>query len=561
MSTRRCAAFFLCVLFSSACAARATVDSQPESTVLYVGPTFLTNDPDIPQAEAVLVDGQGRILRIFHERGDAPPHVPVKKLPGALAVPGLHDAHVHLEALGQKLDGLDLSGVRSRTELREKVAAYIRANPDVAAVRGFGWDQNRFPDQRFPSRADIDGLTDKPVFLLRTDGHAVLVNTELLEAAGIDGGLARSDAKVFADENGEPTGVLLDSAVAAVEAMLPPPTRRERKAWLRTALHTLADAGVTAAHDMGMFAPVMDALFELQEEEGLPLDVYAYLAGTDIGWLMRHAVTHPFAGPEGRRHIGRVHVQGVKLMIDGAMGSRGAWFFEPYDDDPHNSGHPAFPLALQRWVFALAQQAGWQVAVHAIGDRANDLALRWVESEQRPGNLPTRVEHAQVVREADFVRFAKAGAVASMQPVHVADDWSWADRRIGLARAEGAYGWRSHLAAYGVAAFGSDAPVADHRPVMGIATALSRTDGEGNPAGGWKPAQRLTLQEAVWAYTAGAAAAVGRAHELGALAEGKRFDVTVFRENCGESAECWRRNAALATVVDGRLRRTDTEVR
>jgi predicted amidohydrolase YtcJ len=223
------------------------------------------------------------------------------------------------------------------------------------------------------------------------------------------------------------------------------------------------------------------------------------------------------------------------------MGSRGALLAADYNDDPGNHGHPAYSLALQRAVFRVARKLGWQIAIHAIGDEANRIAVAWVESDAREqtNRLPVRVEHAQLLHGEDFVRFAKSGAIASMQPIHVADDHSWAVARVGNERAKNAYAWGKHARAGAKLSFGSDAPVSDMNPAYGVYVALTRKDLTGNPPGGWYPENSLLLPETVEAYTAGAARAVGE-EKSGSLLPGKQFSVTVFEKDCrNQTAECW----------------------
>lgn len=523
--------------------ALATDDGRPTTARLYVGPTFLTGPDAREESRAVLVDARGRIVQTF-ARIPVLPEVETVRLPGALALPGLHDAHLHLEGIGMKAAGVALENVRSRAELRERVRAYVAAHPNATLIRGFGWDQELFADGKFPDGSDIAGLTEKPIFLMRVDGHAAIVNEAL--ARGFVTGAPNSNAGgVFRDALGRPTGLIMDQAVIDTEPNLPKPTWAERKQELREALWAAQRAGLTAVHEMSMWAVNMDALLELQREGPLPVRVFVYMPGTEAPWILSNMLTH--------RREGRVKLQGIKLMLDGALGSRGALLYEPYADDAPNRGHPAYSFTLQRSVFRLAQQMRWQVAVHAIGDEANDTALSWIEQHQNPANLPTRVEHAQVVRPGGFARFAEAGAIASIQPMHATDDGGWAEARLGPMRVKGAYATRSHLRASTRLAFGSDAPVSDLRPARGIYAALTRETPEGKPPGGWQPEQRLTFDEALAGYTRGAAGAVGEARHLGTLEPGKAFDVSLFEADCRKDPKCWLTVQPLATVVGGEV--------
>lgn len=541
---------FLLLICVSACSVRAAQPPEVPPARLFTGPIFVTQDAQVPEARAILVDSEGRIQALY---ADIPANVDAQTvtLPGALAVPGLHDGHMHIEGLGLKLTGLDLSGTQSAQEVRERTRDYIARHPEAEVIRGFGWDQSLFPGQAFPSGADIAGLTDKPVYLLRTDGHAAIANSAALKLARIGSGPpGRGDGSVIRDPDGQPTGLILDGAVLRMERALPPVAPEELEARLRTALQAAADVGVTSVHEMGLFGPVADALLRLQETEELPVRVFAYMAGTDFPWLLRNVSWHP----RRSRSMGNLEFMGIKLMIDGAMGSRGAMLLEPYSDDPDNRGHAAYGLLLQRSVYQVAQALGWQVAVHAIGDEANQLAIRWIEQYPSSSPLPARVEHAQLLSPADFARFADVGAVASMQPAHVADDLGWAADRLGPVRAAGAYAWRSHHAAGAVLAFGSDAPVSDLRPARGFHAALTRQTPEGDPPEGWYPGQRLDFETTLQAYTTGPAHAVGRGASLGRLSPGYRFDVTVFQQDCRLEPSCWLEAEVTATVLDGKVR-------
>ena len=289
----------------------------------------------------------------------------------------------------------------------------------------------------------------------------------------------------------------------------------EQKWMLRLAVDEVSRAGLVAVHDMGMDPASMETLLDMEQEGTLPIRIFAYLRGDALPWLAVHRLRKPWQSAAIARREEDVEFMGIKLMVDGAMGSRGAMLFEPYADEPGHRGAPAYDLALQRILFRVAQSLGYQVAVHAIGDAANVVALSWIDQHHHEGNLPTRIEHAQVIRPQDFRRFADV--VTSMQPIHVIDDMHWTEARFGLQRAAGAYAWRSLLDAGALMAFGSDAPVSSINPTLGFHAALTRQDTTAQPPGGWFPEERLTFEETLDAYTLGAARAVGHADELGSL--------------------------------------------
>lgn len=529
----------------------------PETLRLFVGPSFLTNNPALPEAKAVLVNGDGTIADAFASVPADTTGVQVVRIPGQLALPGLHDAHAHLNMLGLAQWGVDLQGVTSREALREEVAVFVRAHPDRSYYLGSGWDQDRFTEKAYPTWEDLDGLTDRPIFLLRIDQHAALVNRTVLQSVGIDRDTVDpEEGRILRDETGAPTGILIDAVMYQAQAQLPKPTAAERKWMLRRALDSASRAGLVAVHDMAMDPATMGTLQEMQQEEVLPIRIFAYVRGDVLLWLIAHRLRRPWQSAAMARRDGRIEIMGIKLLIDGAVGSRGALLFEDYSDEPGHRGAPAFDLVLQRSVFRVAQSLGYQVAIHAVGDSANDIALAWIEHHHRAGNLPTRIEHAQVLRSQDMPRFADARVVTSMQPIHVIDDMHWTEARLGMQRAAGAYAWRSLLDAGALMAFGSDAPVSSIDPTLGFHAALTRQSTTAQPPGGWFPEERLTFEETLDAYTRGAVQAVGHTKELGALEVGKQFDLSVFDRDCRNDSSCWITAVPTATIVGGEMHRT-----
>lgn len=506
---------------------------------LYVGPRFLTGDRARPVATAVVTDAGGKILVVLDTIPRDTAAYEVHHLPGALGVPGLTDAHLHLNLLALLRGGVDLTGVGSRAELRDRLAAFIAAHPGRSAYLGSGWDQERFSDHGYPTAADLDGLTDRPVFLLRVDQHAVLVNRQVLARAGITPATPDPPAgRIERDSAGAPSGVLVDAALQQAQAALPEFGVAEWREMVAVAVTEVAGAGLVAAHDMALDSTTWGALAALDSAAPLPVRVFGYIRGDQVGWLLAHRLRRPWAVDEAWRRQGRVELMGIKLVLDGAMGSSGALLFQDYSDQPGHRGAPAYDLTLQRRAYQLAQLLGLQVAIHAIGDSANAVALDWIERGHR-GSLPTRIEHAQVVRPTDFPRFGRPSVAASMQPIHLVDDLPWTLRRLGSARAEGAYAWRRMLDAGATLAFGSDAPVASVKPQLGIAAALTRADTLGQPPGGFFPAERLHLAEILDAYARAPFDIVGHPGDGGLLAPGRHFAVTLFAADCGEDAACW----------------------
>ena len=515
---------------------------------LYTGPRFITGEAFLPEAAGVIADELGRVRALVRTLPEAPT-MAIVKLPGALAVAGLHDAHVHTEGVGARIDQVSLLGMKTPAEMKKRVAAFARAHPDAAAVRGRGWDQSRFQNGAWPTAADLDGVTTKPVFLTRVDGHAGLANKALLKLAGVDKSTSDpAGGRILRDADGAPTRVLIDSAMSLVEPKLPPPSPADRERWLVAGLTAFADAGLVAVHDMGMSVDSARILMKLDDAGKLPVRVFVYLDGTD-------EASYGLLGT--RPPSERLEIVGVKLYADGAMGSRGAALLEDYADEPGQRGLLITEPAVLEARIKQVQQKGFQAAIHAIGDRGNHVvvtALAAAEGNDRSARH--RVEHAQLIAPDDFALFARTGVIASMQPTHATSDMRWAEARVGRERLKGAYAWRTMLDKHIPLAFGSDAPIESERPVLGLYAAITRQDDEGNPPGGFLPDQRLTEAEALHAFAAGAAYAVHHERDLGALTPGMFFDVSLFDKDPHGAAPKWLQTKPVGTVVGGKLRAT-----
>lgn len=516
----------------------------------YVGPRFLTGEAMVPEARAVLVDETGRVRALLKREPAAGTYQTVK-LPGALGVAGLHDAHLHVQGIGQARAQVNLLGSTSPAEVKKRVAAFAAAHKDAAAVRGRGWDQSLFPGAKWPSAPELEGATEKPVLLSRVDGHAAWANQAMLTLAGITKDTRDpAGGKIHRDDKGEPTGILIDNAIDLAEQKLPAPSDADLTRWLLAGLEACADGGLTAVTDQGMSRAAARALIKLEDEGKLPTRVFVYLDGAEQGAL-------DLLG--SRAPTDRLRFLGVKLYADGAMGSRGAALLAPYHDEQTNSGllltDPKVLLERVRAVHA----KGFAAAIHAIGDRGNRVVLDAFDASPAPVGVRDRVEHAQLVNPSDFARFAKRGVVASMQPTHATSDMRWAEQRVGKERLVGAYAWRTMLKDGIALAFGSDAPVEDERPQLGIYAAVARQDADGRPPGGFMPEQRLTQAETLRAFAAGSAHAVGMEQHLGALTPGMLFDVSLFADDAAAATErgdaaAWLRTKPVGVVIGGQLR-------
>jgi len=530
----------------------------PASQVeVLTGPRFWTGIPARPWADALVVDG-GKIERLLDhaELGQlVAAGAAVRRLPGALAVPGLVDAHGHLTSYAMTARRAGLTGARTVDEALERVRAFAEAHPDDAWILGRGWDQNDWPGRAWPDAERLEQVVPgRPVALTRIDGHAMWVNRTALAAAGIDAATPDPPGgKIHRDDAGRPTGILIDRAEELVQEVIPPPSPQIVEQALADAVPKLLAMGLTGVHDMDTdalgYGGGWREMRALAAAGKFPLRVNAY-ASTD-STLFRELLER------GPQTDGRLRAIGVKLYLDGALGSRGARLLAPYADDRGNIGlWLTEPSAVASHV-RQARAAGLQTAIHAIGDAANRAALDIYEQEGRgavrPGDvLRPRIEHVQVIAPADLPRFRELGVIASMQPTHATSDMPWAEDRLGAERIAGAYAWRSLLDAGSPLAFGSDFPIESPDPRLGLYAAVTRQDLNGMPPGGWRPEERLTLQQALAAFAAGAAYAAGQEADLGTLGPGRWADMTIFEENLFELPAAVLPTAAVAaTVIEG----------
>jgi hypothetical protein len=477
-------------------------------------------------------------------------------LRGGTAVPGLVDAHGHIESFGEALESVDLAGCASLAEVVERVAARAAETPEGCWILGRGWDQTLWPGQAFPEHGPLSArVPEHPVFLERVDGHAALVNARALELAGLLAPEAAArpveGGRVVVDAAGRATGVLVDAATLLVASRIPPPDRATRCRRILRAQEALLAAGLVGVHDMGTPPETLEVLRALERAGELRLRVACYLWAN--GGLEAFGRVRVEDDPALR-----LRVVGAKLMLDGALGSRGAALLEPYADAPGEAGLPqmsaeAFAARLEAVV-----SAGLQPATHAIGDRANRMVLdayeRAAAANRAFARLRPRVEHAQVVAPADWPRFEALGVIPSMQPSHATSDMRWAEARLGTARVAGAYAWQRLPGPHAPLALGSDFPVESPSPLLGLYAARTRSDREGRPEGGWLPDQRLDAVRALAGFTRGAAYAAREEELRGSLAPGHAADLTVLSlDPLASPPEALLGARVLATLVDGEL--------
>jgi len=525
-----------------------TKDGTP--TLILYGGDVHTMDPSQPHATAVAVAGD-TIVAVGDDatvRALARPATRTIDLAGKSVTPGLVDAHCHLYGLGVDLENVSIRQLDSEAATVARIAEAAKQRPATEWLIGRGWDQNRWPGQQFPTKASLDAaVSDRPVLLRRVDGHAFWVNSKALAAAHITADTKDPPGgKIVRDADGSPTGVLIDNATDLVDTVVPTPSPAVRERRIRAAAQLAIAAGITGVHEMGIEDATAEVYRKLASTNELPLRVYAFLLG-DPGKLDRVRVSPAPA-------TGWFTMRGVKFFIDGALGSRGARLYEEYDDDKGNLGlWVTEPEKLSAAVDA-AVSGGWQVAIHAIGDAGVGSVLDAYLAAQAKhgGDRRLRVEHLQVIAPQDIPRLVETQAIASMQPTHATSDMPWAEQRIGPERIKGAYAWRTVLDKGVPLAFGSDFPVEEVSPILGLYAAVTRQDAAGNPPGGWYPGQKLTLDEAIAAFTRGAAYAEFAENVRGMVAPGRIADLTVF-DRALTADKALLDTHAMLTIVGGRI--------
>jgi hypothetical protein len=519
-----------CILAPAALSAQQP--AQPADLIVTAARVY-TADGARPQAQAVAVRG-GRFVFVGSTREAMTlrgPTTRVLELPGRTIIPGMTDAHAHLLGLGMALRNVDLVGTRAYGEVVARVAARARETRTGEWIRGRGWNQNDWPDTRFPTHETLSrAVPDHPVVLTRVDGHASLVNAMALSLAGITSRTPDPPGgRIIRDARGEPTGVLVDAAQGLVNRVVPPPSDEEIRSAAAAAIREANRWGLTAIHDAGVNTRTI-AVYERMAAEGpYPLRHYIMIRD-DSAALNRFFARDPQLGLHG----GRLWIRAVKLSADGALGSRGAALLEDYSDEPGNRGLATTPAAYVLDVARRSLRGGFQLCVHAIGDAANRSVLDAFETALRENPVADhrfRVEHAQVLHRQDVTRFAELGVIPSMQASHQTSDMHWAMNRLGWTRIQGAYAWRSLLNTGVVVPNGSDFPVEAVNPLISFHAAVTRQDANGWPAGGWFPAERMTREEALLSMTIWPAYAAFMERESGSITPGKYADFVVLDQD------------------------------
>lgn len=510
-------AFVLALLLAAPAHADALIDNVNGVTLDKGGKPI--------QFSGLLMSVDGRVTRLLKSGERRPARVDWRvDMKGKTLLPGFVDAHGHVMDLGFRTLELDLSGTKSLAEAKAKIAAYVAANPERRWILGGGWNQEAWGLGRFPTAADLDSVVgDRPVWLSRADGHASWANSAAMVAAGVTAKSVSPPGGRIEKNGAAPSGVFVDSAQQLVAKVVPQPLPKDRDAAFLKAQSILLGHGVTATADMGTSLDDWLSYRRMGDRGALRIRIMSYAAGVDT------TVRIGGTGPTPWLYADKLRMGGVKLYTDGALGSRGAWLKAPYADAPGQSGSSFLSDDVLRNSMSRAAMDGYQVAVHAIGDKANAQALDAIEamSDTYKGDRRWRVEHAQVVDPADLRRFGRNGIIASMQPTHQTSDRVMAEARLGPARLAGAYAWATMLRVGSPLAFGSDFPVESPDPFAGWATAFTRQDASGQPFGGWRPEERVTREQAWWGFTGGAAYAGFAEDRFGRLAVGQRADFII----------------------------------
>ncbi|WP_374530404.1 amidohydrolase [Novosphingobium sp.] len=540
----------------AACAALTVFTAPAHADTLIDNIDGVTLDANnaIDHFTGLLVNDDGRIVQVFH-RGDKRPGK-VDYLvdgKGQYVMPGLIDSHVHVMSIGFAELTLDLSSARSLSEALTMIGAYAKAHPDRGWILGRGWNQELWPEKRFPTAAELDAVVpDRPVWLMRVDGHAGWANTRAIALAGVTAATkppAGGQIERIAP-GGKPAGVFVDNATSLVEAVVPPPRPEDRDLAFALAQEQLLKRGVTAVADMGTTIEDWQTYRRAGDLGTLRIRIMSYAAGID------NMVLIAGPGPTPWLYQDRLRMGGVKLYADGALGSRGASLKAPYADAPGTKGLRITGDTQLKNLMSRAALDHFQVAVHAIGDEANASVIGAIEdlSQTYTGDRRWRIEHAQIIDPVDIPSLGKNGIIASMQPVHQTSDRLMAEARLGPSRLAGAYAWRSVAASGAKLAFGSDAPVELPDPFAGMAAAITRQGPDGQPFGGWQPQETVSREAALAAYTSGGAYAGFAEGRFGRLVVGERADfLVVDRDPMLASPSDLRETKVLQTWVNGRL--------
>lgn len=543
---RRTFAFALAAVSTLALAAPAWSDTLVDN----VDGVTIDMEGKVQRFTGLVFDDDGKVVTVL-ARGDKRPQTDYR-LDGESKVmlPGMIDAHVHVMDLGFAALTLDLSDTTSLEGALAKIKAFAEANPGRPWIIGRGWNQEKWGLGRFPTAAELDSVVaDRPVWLERADNHANWANTRAMTAAGITAKTPDpAGGKIIRDTAGAPAGVFVNGAVQLVGKVVPPPRPQDRDLAFSKAQDLLLAKGVTAVADMGTTANDWATFRRAGDSGRMAIRIMSYANSLDTLEMIAGAE------PTVWLYDDRLRMGGIKLFLDGALGSRGASLKAPYADDHGTRGLPLLSPAQLRNLMSRAAMGNFQTAVHAIGDAANAEVLAAIEelSETYTGDRRWRIEHTQIVDPVDIARLGKHGVIASMQPLHQTSDRLMAEARLGPDRLAGAYPWRSVLKVGGRLAFGSDAPVEPADPWAGMAAAISRTGADGQPFGGWFPQETVSREQALAGFTSDAAFAGFAEGRFGRLMPGERADfLLVDRDPLLASPEAIRETKIMEVWIGG----------
>lgn len=485
-------------------------------TIFFNGAIF-TGDSRKPWVEALVIEG-GRIVFAGGQVEALSYSAETKiDLGGRLVLPGFNDAHLHFVEGGKGMLGLNLRDADSLEEFLVRIGNYARKLAPGKWITSWGWDHENWPEKRYPTRQDVDQVTPQhPLLLFRLDGHLAVANSLALKAAGIHGSKKIPGGEILLDSRtGEPNGVLKDKAAEIVASQIPRESLSDRKEAIHVALSHAATLGVTSVQEMETRLEDYEIYSELAEKGDLSARIYAVPLLENRNQF------------EGLPQNDFLQVGGAKLFSDGSLGAGSAWMFEPFNDEPNTTGLSIYSPDELRAIFEDADQKGWQICVHAIGTRANHEVVRAFESllKSQRNARRHRVEHVQLIRDEDMRQMARLGLLASIQPVHYWDDQRWLVRRIGEGRLPLAYRLESFFRAKIPVAFGTDWPVEDLNPLLGLFSAVARSYDLNTPEEG------ISLKTAIRAYTSGSAYAEFVEDKKGRLLEGQFADLVVLSEN------------------------------
>jgi predicted amidohydrolase YtcJ len=544
----------------TALAPSLAAQQEPADLVLRNAKVYTANDK-APRAEAVAVKGDKIVF--VGRNGDVArlvgPNTRVLDLAGATVFPGFTDAHMHLPALGEREMTLNLEGSNTLEGFLAKVKARVDQARPGQWVTGRGWIETFWKPPVFPTRQDLDRVApNNPVLLTRADGHASVANSAALRLAGIT-----RDTRVPAggainkDRAGEPTGMLIDHAQQLVGRLVPPPSEAERDQAILLGVRREVELGWTEIQDAhGTWAEV-DRIRRLYGDGKIKIRIVKNISGPSAD-ADRLIAQGPVLGDAG----GRLTVRTIKVVMDGALGSRGAALLAPYSDDPKTSGLITTDTVALKPMLAAALRNGIQVATHSIGDRGNRLTLDFYEramkevpaAERKIADPRWRDEHSQIVNPADIPRFKQLGVIASMQPSHAISDLYFAPARLGMERLQGAYAWQSFMKLGVPVPGGSDAPVERGEPLIEFYAAVARKDLQGRSGEGWHPEEKATREQALKMFTAWAAYAAFQENERGTIEPGKLADLTVFDRDLMTVPELEILKAKnLMTIINGEI--------